>query len=92
MKIGEYLWYLMSMSKTRVFAARNKMLANHNCTKTFRPLNSSRYAHISQWIWDAIHTNMQIKPFHLTFMLLQGRISGNRQKNHTKYCAVITCK
>lgn len=35
---------------------------------------------------------MQKIPSHLSFILLHGSISGNKQKNHTKYWAVITCK
>ena len=42
LKIDEYRWCLTIMSRTQVFAAKNIRLANHNCRKTFCPLNSSR--------------------------------------------------
>lgn len=35
---------------------------------------------------------MQERPFHLNFIWLHGSIRGKIQKNHTKYCAVITCQ
>lgn len=78
--------------RTNVLAARNSKPASQSCKKTFLPLNSSKYPHINQWSWAPIHTRMQLKPSHLSFILLHGSIRGNKQKNHTKYCAVTTCK
>ncbi|BAS85681.1 Os03g0670366 [Oryza sativa Japonica Group] len=78
------------MSITKMFAARNMRPAAQSGMKTFWPLNSSMYAHISQCSWDPIHTNIQARPFHFSFMVVQGRMRGSRQKNHTKYCAVMT--
>jgi hypothetical protein len=70
-------------------AAKNTMLAVHSWKNTLWPLNSKRYAQPSQCTCAAVQIPIQRAPF-FQLSLLAGMTTGRRQKNHTKYCAVIT--